>query len=89
MKHAAAPVRDGLPPSRVQRLSHADQIMLDLVRLVLDEQWSADAAGRKLREHVGENRELLLRIRRRVIRGASYPAEGLDERMLLTLDHAA
>lgn len=89
MTYANRPVRDGRPASRVRRLSNADQVMLNLVRLVLDEQWSADAAAKQLREHVGEDRELLMRVRLRVIRAATYPAEGLDERMLLTLDRAA
>jgi hypothetical protein len=84
---AGVPDRDRAEPQRLDRRSD-DVAMLHLVRMVLDEGWSAPVAARRLLDLVDGDRRLLHRARARVVHAATERASAVTKRALTTLDLA-
>jgi hypothetical protein len=72
----------------LRNVSRLDLAILKLVRLVLADDWQADAAGERLRLHVGEDQQVLRLLRARVARTMLKRPSALGARATATLAHA-
>lgn len=92
---AAAPQATGAHVATERRATVADParrrldvVLVHLVRLVLDDGWSAPAAAGRLIDLVDGDPAVLRGVRARVLRGTGAPAGRYGERALATLDLA-
>jgi hypothetical protein len=72
----------------LRNVSRLDLAILKLVRLVLADDWQADAAGERLRFHVGEDQQVLRLLRARVAQAMLKRPSALGMRATATLAHA-
>ena len=75
-------------PPHLRNVSRLDLAILELVRLVLADDWQADAAGERLRLHVGEDQQVLRLLRARVAQTMLKRPSALGARATATLARA-
>jgi hypothetical protein len=72
----------------LRNVSRLDLAIVELVRLVLADDWQANAAGERLRLHVGEDQHVLRLLRARVAQAMLKRPSALGMRATATLAHA-